>query len=264
MHQYQRHDLVWLTPAGWQAALAADPAREAVFSYWQREQWPAVVRRPEPGSAPASASASSPASAPGRAPDGGPGTASGGGRASGPGNAPGNSAPGGSVAGEVFLGIALPPDAQGVKQRVGLRAALEHVERSAAPLTLKAARDAVPDGWRPGYAELERLSAGLDMRVFGSLAWQALTSLPCLSGTSDIDILFRPLSQQQLHAGLALLSSDGHGLPLDGEIMFPSGQAVSWKEWHAASAAKARVLVKDLAGVHLADREALLATLRSA
>lgn len=213
---YKRHDLVWLTPAGWQAALAAEPAREAVFSYWQREEWPVVVRRQDADSDPAH---------------------------------------------EICLGIALPPDAGGIKQRVGLRAALEHVERSTAPLALKAARPAVPAEWRPGYAELQRLSAGLDLRVFGSLAWQALTGLPCLSGTSDIDILFRPISEQQLHAGLALLDGPEHGLPLDGEIMFPSGEAVSWKEWATAVGAKARVLVKDLGGVRLADPEALLATL---
>lgn len=224
---FKRHDLVWLTRAGWQAALAADPAREAVFSYWQREEWPVVVRRHEPRI--------------------------------GAGNGPGSDA-----AQEVCLGIALPPDAEGVKQRIGLRAALEHIERSTSPLTLKAARPALPARWRPGYTELQRLSAGLDLRVFGSLAWQALTGLRCLSESSDIDILFRPVSQQQLRAGLALLASSDHGLPLDGEIMFPSGQAVSWKEWNAAGAARARVLVKETGGVHLADPEALLATLRPA
>ncbi|KQV87237.1 hypothetical protein ASD15_28795 [Massilia sp. Root351] len=236
---FKRHDLVWLTRAGWQAALAADPAREAVFSYWQREEWPAVVRRCEP--------------------DAGPGMNAG---------SAGNVASGGPtmapVQQEVCLGIALPPDADGLKQRIGLRAVLAHVERTSSPLTLKAARPALPAHWRPGYTELQRLSTGLDLRVFGSLAWQALTGLPCLGAGSDIDILFRPVSQQQLRAGLALLAGAGHGLPLDGEIMFPSGQAVSWKEWNAAGAAKARVLVKEIGGVQLADPEALLATLRPA
>jgi len=239
----KRHDLVWLTRAGWQAALAADPAREAVFSSWQREEWPVVVRRHEPPGVPNSGSGSSAGSAPG--------------------NEAGNEA-NNEPAREVCLGIALPPDADGVKQRIGLRAALEHIERSTSPLTLKAARPALSAQWRPGYTELQRLAAGLDLRVFGSLAWQALTGLPYLSESSDIDILFRPVSQQQLGAGLALLAGPGHGLPLDGEIMFPSGQAVSWKEWNAAGVAKARVLVKEIGGVHLADPEALLATLRAA
>lgn len=216
---YKRHDLVWLTPEGWQAALAADPARDAVFTYWQREEWPVVVRRCDPDSDPAH---------------------------------------------EVCLGIALPPDAGGGKQRIALRAALQHIERATSPLSLKAARPAVPAEWRPGYTELQRLSAGLDLRVFGSLAWQALTGLRCLSPSSDIDILLRPLSQQQLQAGVALLSGPAHGLPLDGEIMFPTGDAVSWKEWATAGAARARVLVKGPDAVRLADPESLLATLRPA
>lgn len=105
----------------------------------------------------------------------------------------------------------------------------------------------------PGYTELQRLSAGLDLRVFGSLAWQALTGLRCLGPGSDIDILLRPISRQQLQAGVALLSGPAHGLPLDGEIMFPTGDAVSWKEWATAGAARARVLVKGPDAVRLAD-----------
>lgn len=165
---------------------------------------------------------------------------------------------------EVCVGIALPPDAAGVKRRIPLRVPLEHIERSSAPLTLKAARPALPERWRPGYALLQELSTGLDLRVYGSLAWQAITSLPAITPTSDIDILFRPVSRQQLRAGLALLNGPEHGLPLDGEVMFPSGEAVSWKEWTSAGMSDARVLVKDLEGVRLDDTDRLLATLRSA
>jgi phosphoribosyl-dephospho-CoA transferase len=215
---YKRHDLVWLKPEGWEAALAAQPEHAPVLQYWQREKWPAVVRRREPGS------------------DG---------------------------EREVSLGIALPPDADGSKPRVALSALLEHVERSTAPLTLKAARAALRPQWRAGYAELERLAAGLDLHVYGSLAWEALTGLPCTTDRSDIDLLLRPVSKQQLHAGLALLGGPAHGLPLDGEIMFPSGQAVSWKEWASASTASARVLVKDADSARLAAPEELLATLRA-
>jgi phosphoribosyl-dephospho-CoA transferase len=214
---YKRHDLVWLKPEGWQAALAARPEHAPVFEHWQRENWPAVVRRRDPGS------------------DG---------------------------EREVSLGIALPPDADGGKPRVAFSAPLEHVERSTPPLTLKAARGALRPQWRAGYAELERLAAGLDLHVYGSLAWEALTSLPCMTDSSDIDLLLRPVSEQQLHAGLALLGSPAHGLPLDGEIMFPSGQAVSWKEWGNASMASARVLVKDADTVRLVVPNELLATLR--
>lgn len=165
---------------------------------------------------------------------------------------------------EVCVGIALPPDADGIKRRIPLRVPLEHVERSSAPLTLKAARPGLPEGWRAGYTVLQELSIGLDLRVYGPLAWQAITLLPSVTATSAIDILFRPLSRQQLQAGLALLNGSEHGLPLDGEVMFPSGDAVSWKEWSTADAAQARVLVKAIDGVRLAPTDELLATLRTA
>ncbi|CAN7276240.1 malonate decarboxylase holo-[acyl-carrier-protein] synthase [Pseudoduganella sp. LjRoot289] len=216
---YKRHDLVWLTRDGWQAALGAHPEHESVLNFWRSEEWPTVVRRGDTDSDPAH---------------------------------------------EVCVGIALPPDAEGVKRRIALRVPLEHVEKCSAPLTLKAARAALPEHWRRGYTRLQELSTGLDLRVYGSLAWQAVTGLPAITATSDIDILFRPVSSQQLHAGLALLDEARHGLPLDGEVMFPSGQAVSWKEWLSAGAAGARVLVKDMEGVRLAATDKLLATLRPA
>jgi phosphoribosyl-dephospho-CoA transferase len=63
-----------------------------------------------------------------------------------------------------------------------------------------------------------------------------------------------------LHAGLALLDDCSRQLPLDGEIVFPSGQAVAWKEWRNALSAqsRARVLVKRIDSVLMADPAALL------
>lgn len=214
---YRRHDLLWLTRAGWQAALDRHPEHRAVFEYWRNEEWPVVVRRHDAGIDPAL---------------------------------------------EACIGLSLPPGADGRKQRIGWRVALDLVERSSAPLTLKAARPALAPRWRGGFTTLQELGVGLDLRIYGSLAWQALTSLQSVTPTSDIDVLFRPVSRNQLQAGLALLSGTQHGLPLDGEIMFPNGDAVSWKEWQSAGPAKARVLVKTIGNVRMADPADLLATLK--
>jgi phosphoribosyl-dephospho-CoA transferase len=214
---YRRHDLLWLTEAGWQAALDSHPEQQPVLAYWRSEAWPLVVRRHDAATDPAR---------------------------------------------EICAGLTLPPDAQGRQRRIGWRIPLPHVLRGSAPLTLKAARPALPAHWRSGYTVLQELAVGLDLRVYGSLAWQALTSLPCVTPGSDIDILFRPVSRHQLQAGLALLSGPEHGLPLDGEIMFPNGDAVPWKEWQGAAAANAGVLVKSIADVHMADPADLLATLK--
>lgn len=216
----QRHELAWLTTEGWRIALAAAlPQHRSSLEQWQRNDWPAVVRRDEPGADPAR---------------------------------------------ELCLGIALPPDANSVKLRIPLRVDLAHIARHAAALPLDAAGEALPSAWRSPYTTLQRQAEGLDLRVYGSLSWQALTGLPCLTPASDIDLLFRPTSEAQLRAGLAMLAMAARALPLDGEIMFPDGRAVSWKEWLAAEAAQARVLVKDRQVVSLMRRETLLESLEPA
>lgn len=44
---FSRHDLVWLTPAGWDAAIARAP--HPALTLWRARDWPAVVRRHEDG-----------------------------------------------------------------------------------------------------------------------------------------------------------------------------------------------------------------------
>jgi phosphoribosyl-dephospho-CoA transferase len=168
--------------------------------------------------------------------------------------------------GEVAIGFALPPRAEdGAKRRVGCRVEVADVQRRTRALPLVGALDAVPDGWRDGLAALERQAAdaGLGLAVYGSVALQALTGQHYLSATSDIDLLLRPLTRKQLMAGLDLLAAHAATLPLDGEVVFPDGRAVAWKELRAAfdSAPGARVLAKGLERVALVAPEALLATL---
>jgi phosphoribosyl-dephospho-CoA transferase len=107
-------------------------------------------------------------------------------------------------------------------------------------------------------------AGALSVRVFGSVAMQALTGLQYVTATSDVDVLFEPASRAALEDGLALLSRHAAVLPLDGEIVFPGGAAVSWKEWRMAMAHPAKVLVKDLRSVRLADTASLLARLETA
>lgn len=168
----------------------------------------------------------------------------------------------GADAGTVSLGIALPPDDAGVKRRIAVRAQLAHVARHTPALPLRHAVSAAPAAWRPG---LEALSAALPwLHAYGSLALQALTGCQYLTGSSDIDLLATPLTTAELDAAVALLSTHAAGLPLDGEIVFPNGDAVAWKEWVNAGASQARVLVKSIDAVRLADTASLRATLEAA
>lgn len=154
------------------------------------------------------------------------------------------------------LGLALPPDPESKsKRRIGLRVSRSQVRRIDAPLAIGQTIGYAPQSWQPALARLDGQCGGIGatLRVFGSLALQTLTGLPYLTPSSDIDLLFAPVSLRQLDEGMRLLAEAAEQLPLDGELVFPGGQAVAWKEWANAACAGdgMRVLAKDMHGVRL-------------
>jgi phosphoribosyl-dephospho-CoA transferase len=168
---------------------------------------------------------------------------------------------------QLSIGIAMPPSpVDGSKMRIGLRVAQTEVQKVLPPLPVADVLSAAPEPWRPLLAALEREAgaARLKVRVYGSLALQALTRQPYLTAASDIDILLRPVTPAQLRYGLRLLDSYADALPLDGEIVFPQGQAVAWKEFSRALGATSgtRVLVKEMHRVYLATTSALMASMK--
>jgi phosphoribosyl-dephospho-CoA transferase len=209
---FSRHELVWLTPAGWDAALALAP--NAALHQWRDCDWPAVVRRHEVG-----------------------------------------------IADDMIcLGLPLP-ESYGVRQRVALVSRVDHVARRQAPLPLADVLGAAPPAWLAGLVALQRATSSFDLRVYGSLAMACLTGQAYLRPESDIDLLLRPATAGELGAGVALMAEHAALLPLDGEIVFPSGEAVAWKEWLAACRSHARVLAKSRDAVRLVEPAHLLATL---
>lgn len=210
---YSRHDLVWLTPDGWNEALAQVPAPlRAPVERWRRANWPAVVRRNDANLAD----------------------------------------------GFICAGIPLPPDRQtGIKPRVGLRLRSSSIDRRTGALPLERAIGSAPPEWRTALGLLSELK----LRVFGSLAMQAFTGLDYLTPSSDIDVLFAPGDQVALDAGIALLSHVAQRLPLDGEVVFPGGAAVAWKEWRDARPSGRKVLAKRIDDVQLVSPADLAAAL---
>jgi phosphoribosyl-dephospho-CoA transferase len=157
----------------------------------------------------------------------------------------------------VPVGVPLPPAAG--KRRVALLLPPEGVlQRSSAPLLRAAARVADP-GWRSTIVSLLALGARTDVEpsVFGSLLWQHLTGLPYLSPHSDLDVLWpvpAGFDVLSLVFSIAEIQRDAP-LRIDGEVIFPDGTAVNWRElWNALRAADlTTVLAKSIEGVRLLD-----------
>ena len=173
---------------------------------------------------------------------------------------------------DLALGIALPPDAgTGAKPRIAATVDRLHVRRVEPALLLSAVLPSVPVHWRAALLALhmETIDILPPLRVFGSLAWQTMTGMRYLRSGSDIDLLFMPVTRAALEDGLDCLRRYAMILPLDGEIVFPCGAAIAWKEWDAveregSAGVGARVLTKHGDRVGLSECGDLLASLDGA
>jgi phosphoribosyl-dephospho-CoA transferase len=140
------------------------------------------------------------------------------------------------------------------------------LQRSPPPL-LDAAAKVADEGWQSTIASLLALGArtGVEPSAFGSLLWEHLTGLGYLSPQSDLDVLW-PVPENfdvlSLVFGIAQVQRDAP-IRIDGEVIFPDGSAVNWRElWNAYLAAnrsghwaedRATVLAKTMEGVRLLD-----------
>ncbi|PCE27245.1 malonate decarboxylase holo-[acyl-carrier-protein] synthase, partial [Burkholderia ubonensis] len=129
-----------------------------------------------------------------------------------------------------------------------------------APPAFAAVLGAAPAAWRQPLLDLDGLGArcGVQGRVFGSLAWQALTGEPYLTGASDLDVFF-PLPGIAHAATLldGLAAIDAHApMHVDGELLRDDGAGVNWRELHAGLP---DVAIKTADGVALGSAAGFLA-----
>jgi phosphoribosyl-dephospho-CoA transferase len=153
----------------------------------------------------------------------------------------------------IAAGLPLPPSAG--KRRLAVLLPEDAVTEIRLPLPLSEAMPAAPPGWRPVLEALLTLGAEhrVTPRVFGSLAWAALTGLDYLGPASDLDLLWPVLPPPRMAALLAALARIEAAAPmrLDGEVLRPDGSGANWRELRAGGA---EVLVKGAEGVALHPR----------
>lgn len=155
---------------------------------------------------------------------------------------------------DITVGLAAP--AQWQRRRIALT-----VKRSDIacfdefPLAARLA-PVLPPRCRASWQQLcESLVAlGATARVYGSHGWQLMSRLEHLHPQSDIDLWVAVDSVQR--ADEVAAAFDRYAAPnaprLDGELVFPDGRAVAWREWREWRAGRCRaVLVKTLAGASL-------------
>jgi phosphoribosyl-dephospho-CoA transferase len=111
----------------------------------------------------------------------------------------------------------------------------------------------LPAGWQPKIGALAASPeiAAASPRVYGSAAIEIVTAEPCLTPTSDLDLLLAPSNWSHAVSVAAALAALDLSLPeprLDGEIVNPEGVAVAWRE---LATRRQRVLMKSHARVGL-------------
>jgi len=169
--------------------------------------------------------------------------------------------------GPLQLGLSLPLKQQ--RKRLTI-----HVDRRAvagidAPLSIARCCSRLPAAEADVLRRLAGQAAACSARlgVFGSLAWEALSGEAYRHADSDIDLICDVATLAQLDAMLAALHQAASHLScrLDGEIRFPDGNAVAWRELAAQRAnPAAQVLVKGPHDVALRTVQVLLASLNEA
>ena len=158
----------------------------------------------------------------------------------------------------IAVGLSLPP-ALG-KRRLKFNVTNDGTAAHALPFALDDVVKAMEPAWQRALAPLAHDATGarVALRVFGSAAWQAQTGLVYLHERSDIDLLFEPKDMGEINTAIALFDRFERrtAIRLDGEIIFPGGDAVAWREWKCAKS-DGRVLVKSLRGAALVSKTAL-------
>ena len=155
---------------------------------------------------------------------------------------------------ELALGLAAPSCWQ--RRRIALALARRHVASFDEFPGIDAFVRTLSARCRPRWRRLvtSLAAVGAAPRVYGSHGWQCLTGLAYVHARSDIDLWTAVADAAQADAVAALFDAIApEGAPrLDGELVFPNGEAVAWREWRDWRAGRCRtVLAKTLAGASL-------------
>lgn len=146
------------------------------------------------------------------------------------------------------VGLAEPPSWG--KRRLSFIVNSQGIEKHQQGPNLANVLPGLPQHWQAGAVALQGFldEHNIAAHVYGSSAVQVLTGLPCLTESSDLDVLFKPVSwleAEKLCLFLIALQTEYPEFKVDGEVLNPSGQAVQWRELHRSfSDPNSKLMVK--------------------
>lgn len=161
------------------------------------------------------------------------------------------------------VSLGLPAPLQWERRKLSLDAVAADIARTGSfPLLASLALDT---GQALQVQELLHHMDALEvpLRVYGSFGWQHLCGMPCVRESSDLDLLAHVPDLGT--AGQVVWLLQGLKLPwrVDGELVFPNGWGLAWREYAQLIGGKAdRVLVKQYSGAQLCSMAELRAELR--
>ena len=92
------------------------------------------------------------------------------------------------------------------------------------------------------------------LHVHGSYGWQALCELPCVRESSDLDLLAHVPDLDTAAQVVWLLQGLQLQPRVDGELVFPGGWAIAWREYAQLIGGRVeQVLVKERTALQLMD-----------
>jgi phosphoribosyl-dephospho-CoA transferase len=110
---------------------------------------------------------------------------------------------------------------------------------------------------RHSWLELcgELAAQGTDPRVHGSFGWQRITGLEYITPQSDIDLHLSVRDADIADRIASVLDRfKWKGPRIDGELLFPNGDGVAWREWlQWRRGGVSRIMVKRLHGVAMEE-----------
>jgi phosphoribosyl-dephospho-CoA transferase len=166
---------------------------------------------------------------------------------------------------QIHLGAALPLRLG--RAKVACSVALTSLVRTTPALSTEKVSNVLPGRDARALARLSEWAErfGIELGVYGSTAWECLSGAGYRRSDSDVDLICDVRRRGTLTPWLRAMDAaaremDGH---LDGEIRFPNGRAVAWRELACAGLAnvEAHVLVKNLDSVNFVPVGALMESL---